>query len=1373
MEYSRLMTHLKSSFRQRSAWWLLAALLASPGRPAMAQELIVAYTNFPVSGVRSNINIVGTNFLVITNFQTNANIVLEGDQTIQVNRNVLIDGGTNDVSFQGSSAVRIFTVASGCVLILQNLQVLNGASTNGGAIYNNGTLIISNCIIAGNSATNSSGVSGTTNTSGGNGGNASSGGSAAGGAIYSLGPVSIYNSAIGTNSAIGGSGGTGGPGGSSLLFGGNGGNAGGGGSAFGAAVYSAGSSNIFVYTEFFANECTAGNAGNGGASGSGAFGGIGGRGAAGGSAAGGAVYATGSVFVTNCVFARNVVKGGASGADLSDNNNGFNGGPAQGGGLYVPDVVTNAYIENSVFFENSCTGGTGGSASGGEADGGNGGSALGGGLASAATLLTIRNCTLASNTLAFGTNGSGTVNAGLIGVTHGWDICRTAGVLELSGSILSGGTNTSTNLMPNASGVTDAGYNISSDASLAPATTNTLPDRLDVMLDTLVSSYVSVSVGPADVSDPDFETMDIPAGSKAGGFIPGVPGLSFPATDELGVPRSTPASAGAYELNPLTLDTNSLPPIVIPTSPTNQVTNLGKTVEFAVSAQPAVTTNISIATTISNSASSTSIYITNISIVPLDDFAFDTNYSAVTTNYSAVSTNTTNTIVTYTFFLVTTNDALFSATNTTNMNSDSSITITNFNVTTNAANFGFQWQLDGTNLTDNATFTGVNTDNLTVKNAALSDAGSYQVVVGASLLENVTIASNFSLTIILPAKITLQPVSHPRTPYGSVVTFTVGATGSQPLTYQWYWVAANQTLTMLTDKSAISGSTSSNLTINHAMTTNEGTYYVIVSNPYKTNQSADAVLGIVPDTGKPSVTFSSPAAGARTTNSVVTGTASDAAQVAQVNYWVTNINAGMSPAITVSSNTASLGSGTTTKTWMITNGLLAGTNYITVQSRNFSGNLSTFVSREFFYEVPALFTLTNNGLGAVTGSAPATGGAKPTNGALLNIGQGYTLTAAPDKYCVLSNWDSNPEFTSNTPTLQFIMESNLIIAAIFSSNPFIGAAGIYNGLFYETNGNGVSGQTAGMLRGLTIKSNGTYSATLLLGGASFSLSGSFNSSGYASNNVSRTAEQGGPVMLEMFLGWTNGEVNGSVSDLSSGGWSSPLMAEKSSASSVSDEYTVLLSPATNAIGEIPPGDGYMLITNNKGNVTLSGALADGSSFSQTVPLGVSNEVPVYVSLYANTGLLLGWLGLSNGTFEAETTMAWIKPANKSGLYEAGFTNDLAAARSGWTNPPANVSAISIPLGTLLISNTSLTLDFLVSVKSNSVIKDATNLQTNSLKGTIAPKTGLLTITFGNGAGKGTTTGYGAMLQNSNNAGGYFVTKTNAGLIFLPLFYVTP
>jgi hypothetical protein len=256
------------------------------------------------------------------------------------------------------------------------------------------------------------------------------------------------------------------------------------------------------------------------------------------------------------------------------------------------------------------------------------------------------------------------------------------------------------------------------------------------------------------------------------------------------------------------------------------------------------------------------------------------------------------------------------------------------------------------------------------------------------------------------------------------------------------------------------------------------------------------------------------------------------------------------------------------------------------------------------------------------------------------------------------------------------------------------------------------------------------------------------------------------VNLDMTLNWTNGEISGSVSGANLGGWNSPLQAELSATASPSAEYTVLLSAGTNSTGDIPPGFGYMLVTNHNGSVTLSGALADGTAFNQTPPLGVYGDVPVYANLYGKAGLLLGWLGLSNGTVVAETPMTWVKPRANTGIYANGLTNSLLVTGSGWTNPPAKTSAVSLADGALTISNNSLSLDFGVSITNDTVVKASSNKTTNSLTGTIAPKTGLLQITFGNGSGKATTVGFGAMLQDSTNGGGYFVTKTNAGAILL-------
>jgi hypothetical protein len=1273
-------TLLKSSFKQRRAWWLVSALLVLFCRAVLAQTTLISnQTGF-------NAVLADKSVTVITNFMTNSIISLTtSGQRININRSLVIDGGTNGVTFTGNGVERIFTVATNCQLTLYNLQIINGQSTNGGAIYNLGTLIISNCIIAGNAATNFSGVTGTTNSNG-NGGNGTSGGTAEGGAIYSLGPVSIYNSVVGTNTALGGAGGSGGTGANGLIFGSFGGNAGSGGSAFGAAVYASGSSNVFVSSQFLNNTCTAGTAGNGGAggSGSGLSGTDGGAGAPGGSTAGGAIYVTGSgaVFVTNCIFAENTITAGASGADGTGNNNGFTGGVAEGGGVYIYGTVTNAYFENSVFFQNTCTSGAGGSVTGSGLDGGNGGTAAGGGLTSAARLTILRNCTLATNTLVAGAGGSGTSANGSSGGVGGWDIYGVAGVTKLTGSILSGGTNASPNLMPNALRVTDAGYNISSDASLVRSLGDTtLIDSTNTFLDSGLAAD-GPDIGPSGLANPpQLLTLAIVTGSDATNFVPGVPGLTFPQTDELGNPRGTPASAGAFELTPITIDTNAPPPTLSP-------------ITGVVDGLTSTSTNI-------------------------DAHAGNT----VTMSVSATNNDPNN-------------------------------------------NLGFQWQLNGTNLTDNNTFMGTTTSNLTIETVGLADQGAYQVIASVSLLENATTSSVVSLGVITTTRITAQPISKPKVPNGSVVTFSVSVIGTQPLSYQWFQITSDGSVTnMLTDGNEISGSTNSTLVINPATTNDEGSYFVEVTNAFSEVTSVKALLGIGPDVGKPTVVFST-LPGARQNDLVVTGKATDDAQVTSVNYWITNVNAGNVPTTTTDLGLASLSTtGTTTKTWAISNVFLPGTNYVTVQSVDFAGRVSPFETREFFNESPALFTLTATGSGTVTGTAPVAGDVKPANGAMLNIGEGYTLTAHPGKNYILSNWVSSTGFISNSPTLHFIMESNLIITANFTPNLFIGASGVYNGLFYQP-GN-VTEQTAGMLKSLKIGPAGTYTGTLMLGGIPHTLVSSFNSSGYASNYIKRTTAQGGSLAVEMTLDWTSGEISGSVSN-DVAGWDSPLEAEKSAGVGSSAEYTVLLDPGTNVTGEIPPGSGYMLITNHNGSVILSGALADGTTFNQAPPLGVMGDVPVYASLYGNGGLLLGWLGLSNGTVEAEAPMAWIKPAARSGIYTAGFTNYLLVTGSGWTNPPPKTSAVSLSDGSLMITNADLDLDFTISITNDIIIEppDVTTNPANSLTGTVAPKTGLLTVTFGNGIGRETTIGHGAMLQNSTNGGGYFVTKTSAGAILV-------
>jgi hypothetical protein len=307
-------------------------------------------------------------------------------------------------------------------------------------------------------------------------------------------------------------------------------------------------------------------------------------------------------------------------------------------------------------------------------------------------------------------------------------------------------------------------------------------------------------------------------------------------------------------------------------------------------------------------------------------------------------------------------------------------------------------------------------------------------------------------------------------------------------------------------------------------------------------------------------------------------------------------------------------------------------------------------------------------------------------------------------------------------------------------------------------------ETAGMLNDLVVTASGTFTGKLLLGGGTHAISGGFTGYNVASNYIPRTAKQGGPLTMEMTLNWNDSppDISGTVSGTNGGAWTANLRAELASKESSSAEYTAWVLP-TNA----PPGYGYMLMTNHAGAVTLSITLADGTSFSQAVPLSGAGDLPVFGNLYSGTGLLLGWIGLESGS--PTGTLTWIKPASHStALYTNGFTNQVTVQGSPWINPLPQTAAIDLPSGQLEIFGESLltNLSFNVTVNNNNALVELADNPTNSLTGSINPKTGLLTIKFGNGAGKATTPAKGAALQNANKAAGFFLGKTNAGSILL-------
>ena len=150
--------------------------------------------------------------------------------------------------------------------------------------------------------------------------------------------------------------------------------------------------------------------------------------------------------------------------------------------------------------------------------------------------------------------------------------------------------------------------------------------------------------------------------------------------------------------------------------------------------------------------------------------------------------------------------------------------------------FTYQWLFNSFNIP------GATGATLTLNNVQVGNNGYYTVVVG-NAYGSVTSGAG-TLTVLTPPAITRQPVGSSKVA-GQPVTFTIGATGSAPLAYQWRLNGTN-----------VPGAVLSSLTLDAVSVASAGLYSVVVSNPAGVVVSANALLVV----SSPPVISTQPAA---------------------------------------------------------------------------------------------------------------------------------------------------------------------------------------------------------------------------------------------------------------------------------------------------------------------------------------------------------------------------------------------------------------------------------------------------------------------------------------------------------------------------------
>jgi endonuclease/exonuclease/phosphatase family metal-dependent hydrolase len=152
-----------------------------------------------------------------------------------------------------------------------------------------------------------------------------------------------------------------------------------------------------------------------------------------------------------------------------------------------------------------------------------------------------------------------------------------------------------------------------------------------------------------------------------------------------------------------------------------------------------------------------------------------------------------------------------------------------FSVTASGASpLSYQWYFN-----TNTPIPGAQASTLTMTNVQLTNAGTYSVIITNTYGSTTSSVATLTVTNAGPS-ITTQPQNQSVVP-GASATFSVAATGTAPLGYQWYF----NTNTLIAD------ATTNSLTITNAQLANAGKYTVVISNSVDSITSAPATLTII------------------------------------------------------------------------------------------------------------------------------------------------------------------------------------------------------------------------------------------------------------------------------------------------------------------------------------------------------------------------------------------------------------------------------------------------------------------------------------------------------------------------------------------------
>jgi hypothetical protein len=410
-----------------------------------------------------------------------------------------------------------------------------------------------------------------------------------------------------------------------------------------------------------------------------------------------------------------------------------------------------------------------------------------------------------------------------------------------------------------------------------------------------------------------------------------------------------------------------------------------------------------------------------------------------------------------------------------------------------------------------------------------------------------------------------------------------------------------------------------------------------------------------------------------------------------------------------------------------------------------------------------VLTISSNGQGTIT-SSPV------IQQSTLAPGKAYTLTAKPATGWVFDYWTTAIEggatnTNSYSPKLTFAFVTNTAITANFIPNPFPASAGVYYGLFFESNA--VDPASSGAVS-LTLAKTGSFSGKLVMGPASYPFASQFTGSG-AAGFQARSGNDSLWVNLQLDITNDSGQITGQVLGQTDGvAWDAFLTADVAPAwtaknpSPLEGSYTMSLPWETGIDTNDMAGDSFGAGAVSKlGVLTLAGALADGTTFSASAPVSQNGYWPFYAYAAAGKDSVLGWVTVSNGL--SGTNISWSKAAGKRAHYPDGFTNLLPLTGSSWQAPKKGAAALNLTDPIVVLSGGVLSTNTLsIPVKLESLLTfGATNLNL-----TVKSASGVFSGWFDSPGTRKKVTFSGVVLTDEGIARGFFPGTNESGAVLL-------